>query len=177
VNIILEHLVAEMADLPPLADDSQDNLPITRHLVPLEFTEVHTRLLTRLEGVEMLQRDLEARLGSASLEVHSTTTSQAAPFAELEGNGKRRNGEFGIHSNNGWKSALNKFKTMRSPTQTDSENSSSSPTSPSKLNRDWEDEIAEQLENYREDIKALWEDNIVTEVLQRRKVRLENQPG
>ncbi|KAH6912056.1 guanine nucleotide binding protein, alpha subunit [Coprinopsis sp. MPI-PUGE-AT-0042] len=161
VNVILEHL---------------DNLPITRHLVPLEFTEVHTRLLTRLEGVAMLQRDLEA---GSDLPAWRCTrqNKRRGTVCRLEGNGKRRNGEFGIHSNNGWKSALNKFKTMRSPTQTDSENSSSSPTSPSRLNRDWEDEIAEQLESFREDIKALWEDSIVTEVLQRRKVRLENQPG
>ncbi|KAG2005659.1 heterotrimeric G protein alpha subunit [Coprinopsis cinerea AmutBmut pab1-1] len=166
-----------MFDYPMVNDDSQEDLQVVPRSLPrLAFTELHRRLRTDLAHLERVQKDLEARLGSASLELHSTNETSAAPFAEYMEGGRR--GEFGIHSSNGWKSALTKFRTLRSTTQTDSDsNSSPVATSPSRGNRDWVDEIAETLESCREDIKILWEDPIINEMMIRRKLRLEDQPG
>lgn len=60
----------------------------------------------------------------------------------------------------------------------------SSPTTPTSTTRNngkakqtEEEEIVEVIASCRDDIKALWEDDIVAEVLNRRKVRLEDGPG
>jgi guanine nucleotide-binding protein subunit alpha len=42
---------------------------------------------------------------------------------------------------------------------------------------DLEEEAASTLDSVREDIKSLWEDITVKEVLTRRKVRIEDTPG
>jgi len=60
------------------------------------------------------------------------------------------------------------------------DNSSSSPvtmTSRRVSVRHSEDEIAEIIASCRDDIKSLWDDDIVGETLIRRKVRLEDRPG
>ncbi|KAF5325867.1 hypothetical protein D9611_000979 [Ephemerocybe angulata] len=192
VNLVVEHLNAEMSDYPVVNhDDSQEDLS-SRHartLPRLKFTDEHRRLRTSLQGLIGVQLDLERRLGSASLEMWSTTVGNAAPFdpeAAGTSTGKRA-GEFSIHSSNGWKTALGKFK-MRTPGQGSSKaeltdgDSNGSPvaTSPSgglPGSREWEDDIGETLGTFRDEIKLVWEDSTVQEVLTRRKVRLEDMPG
>ncbi|TFK29138.1 G-alpha-domain-containing protein [Coprinopsis marcescibilis] len=171
VNVLVEHLGAEMSDFPVVNDDSHESIhiiPAPRALPRLKFTELHTRLRTSLADLTRVQKDLEARLGSASLEVHRTTFDDAAPFDRV--------GEFSIHSSNGWKGALNKFRdrTLRTANQSDPE---SSPVSPSRMTPNWEEETGSTLEKHREDIKLLWEDPIIGEMMVRRKLRLEDQPG
>ncbi|KAF6749802.1 guanine nucleotide binding protein, alpha subunit [Ephemerocybe angulata] len=192
VNLVVEHLNAEMSDYPVVNhDDSQEDLS-SRHartLPRLKFTDEHRRLRTSLQGLIGVQLDLERRLGSASLDMRSTTVGNAAPFdpeAAGTSTGKRA-GEFSIHSSNGWKTALGKFK-MRTPGQGSSRaeltdgDSNGSPvaTSPSgglPGSREWEDDIGETLGTFRDEIKLVWEDSTVQEVLARRKIRLEDMPG
>ena len=182
--------MAEMSDYPVINhDDSQEDLPRTARALPrLQFTDEHRRLRKSLSKLTAVQLELERRLGSASLEIWSTTVDNAAPFEAMEANAcasgsHRGTGEFSIRSSNGWKTALSKFKTLRSPngaSRADLNDGDSSPVaaSPSSRTRlEWEDEIGETLASVREDIKILWEDNIVQEVLARRKVRLEDMPG
>ena len=125
-------------------------------------------------------------MGSASLDPRNSSVTCAAPFDEPEG--RRPLQEFSINSSNGWKSALDKFRTLRtgsasSPTtaRTDSANDiSSSPVTTTSRRisvRHSEDEIADIIASCRDDIKSLWDDDIVGETLMRRKVRLEDRPG
>lgn len=190
VNLVVDHLNAEMSDYPVVNhDESQEDITSrsARALPRLKFNDEHRRLRTRLSKLVEVQLELERRLGSASLEMWSTTVDTAAPFDQEPGpsSGKRGMNEFSIHSSNGWKTALGKLKTLRTPGQGSSRgdshdgesNGSPVATSPSAASREWEDEIGESLELYRNDIKTLWEDSTVHEVLSRRKIRLEDMPG
>lgn len=83
-----------------------------------------------------------------------------------------------MNSSNGWKSALERFRTRRNNSfqRHHVENGSDGGLSPVKDN-DPDGETASVLASCRDDIKALWEDDIVLEVLSRRKVRIEDDPG
>ncbi len=83
-----------------------------------------------------------------------------------------------MNSSNGWKSALERFRTRRNNSSSRHlvENGSDGGLSPVKDN-DPEGETASALASCRDDIKALWEDDIVSEALSRRKVRIEDEPG
>ena len=188
VNLILSHLENEMADIPYDPDDSQENLNAprpARALPRLKFSEKHRLLKERLEPLTTVQDNLESNLGSASLDPRTSSATGAAPFDEPDG--RRPPQEFSINSSNGWKSALDKFRTLRSansPTtaRVDSvanDNNSSPVTVTSRRFsvRHSEDEIAEVIASCRDDIKSLWDDDIVGETLMRRKVRLEDLPG
>lgn len=173
-----------MADLPYNPDDSQEDLTaprLARALPRLKFTEKHRLLKTRLEPLIAVQHSLESNLGAASLDPHSTSTMSAAPFDEPNPSGRRPLQEFSINSSNGWKTALDKFRTLRSApaARTDSvtTNDSLSLAVASKKDRDSEEYIAEVIASCRDDIKSLWDDDIVGETLIRRKVRLEDGPG
>lgn len=179
-----------MADIPYDPDDSQENLNAprpARALPRLKFSEKHRLLKERLAPLTSVQDNLESNLGSASLDPRSSFATGAAPFDEPH-DGRRPLQEFSINSSNGWKSALDKFRTLRSassPTtarndSTSYDNNSSSPvtvTSRRASVRHSEDEIAEIIASCRDDIKSLWDDDIVEETLMRRKVRLEDRPG
>ncbi|KDR78260.1 hypothetical protein GALMADRAFT_209667 [Galerina marginata CBS 339.88] len=181
VNEILAHLTSEMSDLPYNPDDSQEDLSgprPPRALPRLKFTEQHRVLRMRLGPLSNVQHALEHRLGTASLEPHSTSVNTAAAFEQPAPANRRALQEFSINSSNGWKSALDKFRT-KNPTRQESGNSSpSSSTAKGKAKEtDAEDDIVEVIASCRDDIKALWEDDIVGETLNRRKVRLEDAPG
>lgn len=185
VNLILQHLENEMADIPYDPYDSQENLndaPRRARALPrLKFSEKHRLLTERLAPLATVQDNLESNLGSASLDPRSADAG-AAPFDEDE-DVRRPLQEFSINSSNGWKTALEKFRTLRNvapaPARTDSNENSSPVTVTSRRIsvRHSEDEIAEIIASCRDDIKTLWEDDIVAETLMRRKVRLEDRPG
>lgn len=186
VNLILSHLENEMADIPYDPDDSQEKLDAprpARALPRLKFTEKHRLLKERLAPLTTVQDNLESNLGSASLDPRTADAIGAAPFDEPD-DGRRPLQEFSINSSNGWKTALDKFRTLRSAPTTrndpvTNENSSSPVTYTSRRVsvRHSEDEIAEIIASCRDDIKSLWDDDIVGETLIRRKVRLEDRPG
>ncbi|EKM76630.1 hypothetical protein AGABI1DRAFT_102244 [Agaricus bisporus var. burnettii JB137-S8] len=174
-NEILEHMVAEMADLPypryPENDSTEDLvLRPAKTLPPLKFKEKHKQLRIRLSPLQEVQRGLEEQLGAASTEIYASTPTSAAPFHDADSSGRRAPTEFSINSSNGWKSALDKFR--KAP---GSRPETSNGTA--KFSKDSEEEIAEIIANCREDIKSLWEDSIVKEVLSRRKARIEDAPG
>lgn len=183
VNLILSHLENEMADIPYDPYDSQEDLNAprpARALPRLKFSEKHRLLKERLAPLATVQDNLESNLGSASLDPRTADAMGAAPFDEPE-DGRRPLQEFSINSSNGWKTALDKFRTLRSaPSARTDSNENSSPvtvTSRRASVRHSEDEIAEIIASCRDDIKSLWDDDIVGETLIRRKVRLEDRPG
>ena len=172
VNVVLDHLNAEMSDLPYNPDDSQDDLhrPRPPRALPrLKFTEQHRLLIKKLGPLTSVQKDLEHRLGTATAEINSTTVTIAAPF-EVSPTNRRALQEFSINSSNGWKSALSKFRPMRTQR----------PENEPGLTRriqEAEDDIVEIIARCRDEIKSLWDDSIVREMLNRRKVRVEDSPG
>lgn len=184
VNVILSHLTNEMSDIPCDADPSQEDLhaPLPpRTLSRLKFKQKHHQLLDRLSKLADIQRNLEQKLGLASFELHSTSINTAAPFdhttSSSSSTGRTASHEFAVNSSNGWKSALDRFRTIRNKSPRHQvDNGSDAGLSP-VTDYDPADETASALASCREDIKALWEDDIVSEVLNRRKVRLESAPG
>lgn len=149
-------------------DSSEDSYGNSKKPPTLKFKEKHRVLQLRLGPLRRIQTDLEYRLGAASTEPHSTDVKNAAPFAATE---RRALQEFTINSNNGWKTALDKFRSMRASSRPDV-----APGSLRKL-KDKEDEISDVIAGCRDDMKALWEDTTIREMLGRRKSRVEDSPG
>lgn len=132
----------------------------------LKFTEQHQILALRLGPLRRVQTELEHRLGSAAMEPSFTNVTSAAPFND----GRPVLQEFSINSTNGWKSALDKFRGGR-PSRTDI------PSHSLRRLKSKEDETAEVIAGCRDDIKAIWEDPVVKEMLARKKVRIEDTAG
>ncbi|KAG6833402.1 hypothetical protein H0H87_007387 [Tephrocybe sp. NHM501043] len=168
----MDHLNQEMAGSVDghNSDDSTDEVQIVRRkakaLPPLRFKEHHRALRLRLGPLARVQQDLERKLGEASMELHNTPVLIAAPF-DLAPTKRRQ--EFSINSTNGWKTALHKFRPIRQARQELGEDLRNA--------KDIEDDVAEVLDSCKDDIKALWDDSVVTEMLHRRKVRIEDSPG
>lgn len=168
-----------MSDIPFNPEGSQEELDLPRPprtLARIKFTEKHQLFRQHLEPLGALQRRLEDKLGSASLEVQSTSVTTAAPFDFLTSSYRRGSPEFSINSSNGWKTALDRLRSIRHNTRNVA---GVDPVEllPQKMDDDLEEETASMLSSVREDIKSLWEDDTVKEVLTRRKVRLEDAPG
>jgi guanine nucleotide-binding protein subunit alpha len=175
VNEVLEHMTAEMADLPypryPENDSTEDlSIRPVKTLPPLKFKEKHKQLRLRLAPLHQVQRELEQQLGAASSEIQSAISTHVAPFEPPTPSRRRPPNEFSINSSNGWKSALDKFR--KGPG-----NRPEAPNGTNKVSKDVEEEIAEIIASCREDIKSLWEDPIIKEVLNRRKAKIEDAPG
>lgn len=174
VNQILDHLTQEMSGSPsdgPPNDDSTEDLPARRApktLPPLRFKEKHRLLKLRLGPLGGVQADLERKLGAASTELYTTSVMIAAPFDHATN--RKALQEFSINSTNGWKTALDKFRNLRVPRP---ENGSD----PLRNIKDIDEDITEIIASCKDDIKAIWEDSLVNEMLNRRKVRIEDSPG
>lgn len=174
VNEILEHLTQEMSGVmfdPHADDDSIEEVPIRRNantLPPLRFKEKHRLLKMRLGPLTGVQSDLEQKLGAGATELYTSSgVTTAAPFDMI--NNRRVLQEFSVNSSNGWKSALDKFRTMRY----------ARPETPGSVRKgkDREDDVSDIIASCRDDIKAIWEDPTVKEMLGRRKVRIEDSAG
>jgi guanine nucleotide-binding protein subunit alpha len=186
VNVVLSNLSNEMFDIPFNPEGSQEELESprpARTLARIKFNEKHQQLRKRLDPLAALQRSLEEKLGSASLELQSTSVSTAAPFdqptSSASSSYRRGLSEFSINSSNGWKSALGRLRSIRHHSSSSSTREiQESPVATVKEEvDDLEQETASTLDSVRDDIKALWEDDTVREVLTRRKIRLEDGPG
>ena len=130
------------------------------------FTDKHRLLKLRLAPLRRVQADLEKRLGPGSQEVYSFAPPATVPQAEKS---RVRPREFGIISRNGWRSALEHLRLMR-------ENDSC--PEPVLRRREEENyEIADVLFGCKEDMKNLWEDAVVRQILTHRKAHIEDTPG
>ncbi|KAF5375428.1 hypothetical protein D9615_007931 [Tricholomella constricta] len=178
VNLILDHLNQEMVGTSAHSeghnsDDSAEEIQVRRKakaLPPLRFKENHRLLKLRLTPLSSVQVDLERKLGDASTELYTTLVDTAAPFDHATNANRRALQEFSINSTNGWKTALDKFRAAR---QTRPDTGSDSLRKAKEI----DDDVTEIIASCKDDIKALWEDPIVAEMLNRRKVRIEDAPG
>ncbi|KAF6749768.1 guanine nucleotide binding protein, alpha subunit [Ephemerocybe angulata] len=198
INLVVEHLSAAMLNdkLAATATDGSPKdttSPSEAPLPGLKFTDEHQRLCTRLQDLVGVQLDLERRLGLAPLEIINTD-ADAAPLDPEEAEpgilvSEKREEESFNHWKDGWKAALGRLQTSTpreesscSASLTDPENSGSSDSKPLFArpvgSRDsWEDDIAGTLNSLSEDIKLLWQDSTVQEVLERKSVWVQNMPG
>jgi len=162
VNMILDLIADEISMSPDEAGADK----------PLQFSGAQKALRLRLGPLKQIQKDLEAILGSASLEPvdvsnHDTST-HAAAFLDLEDTPRPLPSEFFVHSNCGWKSALEKVRQSHR---------SHSEGERSKASLKRADEVSEVIQSCRDDIKMLWTDQIVRDLLNKRKVTLEDTSG
>ncbi|KAJ3997476.1 guanine nucleotide binding protein, alpha subunit [Lentinula boryana] len=180
VNYILDILNREMAaaSLPSpeyigSSDESSDDNNSSRPR--LKFKEKHRLLKLRLGPLRRIQTDLERRFGATALEPQSTTVTTAAPFGSEGSEGlessRRTLNEFSINSRNGWKSAFEKLRAMRAAARADGNDNALR-----KL-QETDDEIADVIAGCRDDMKAIWEDSTVKEMLSRGKTRIEDSAG
>lgn len=180
INEILHDMSREMSasSFPPPSDQSPDDSSEESHTAPrspkslpkLVFKEKHRVLQLRLGPLRRIQTELEQRLGAASKEPSFTNVTNAAPFEETETTtGRRVLQEFSVNSTNGWKSALDKFRSIRPKTD--------GPPGSLRRLKSKDDETAEVIAGCRDDMKAIWEDSVVRELLSRRKTRIEESAG
>ncbi|EKM52393.1 uncharacterized protein PHACADRAFT_148998 [Phanerochaete carnosa HHB-10118-sp] len=158
VVIILDLLTQEMSKVTSEESSSDSDEPSrpSRQATsspPLRLTEKHRLLKLRLAPLRSVREDLQARLGASDW---------PAPRASGE---KSKMQDFFVRSNATWKSSLR----------------SNSAKWPSDHNRrkgqDESNETGEVLASCAEDIKALWADDVIQEMLKRRRLRLDLQPG
>lgn len=129
----------------------------------------------RLKPLRRVQRDLEQLLGAPSFVEADDLRGPATPFANMEGSSpsstvssrKRmsQSHEFVVRSRNGWKGALKLGAGEEEERK-------------GKRGRDeGMEETMGVISGCGEDIRALWADGIVQEVLAKRGVKMEDQPG
>jgi guanine nucleotide-binding protein alpha-1 subunit len=159
-------------------------------LPPLQLGEKHKLLRLRLALIKTLQSDLEKKLGASSIEPdytlddisdspHSAAAAlsvrprrPSAEYAEDDAAGmtshsyaaRMPQADFFIRGSNGWKTALDKIGGRKHR---------DSISTPDKER----DDATEMLVTCRDDIKSLWEDKVIQELLKRRNLRMEDAPG
>lgn len=134
-------------------EPSHPSRPSTTSAPPLRFTEKHRLLKLRLAPLRSVQADLQARLGASDW-----------PAPRAGADNKSRVQDFFVRSNAGWKSSLRP-------------GSKRSLDLSRKKDHDRDYETGEVLASCAEDIKALWADGVVQEMLRRRWLRLDLLPG
>ncbi|KAH9957824.1 guanine nucleotide binding protein, alpha subunit [Russula dissimulans] len=127
---------------------------------PFPLTEKHRLLHLRLTPLRGVQQDLQRRLGAAAVEETSSPGYNSA---------LPRLSEFAVRSRDGWRSALELFRTRPQDLQ---ETARAADARARKAA-----EVTEVVVGCAEDMKALWEDNVVRDMLRRKKIRMEEEPG
>lgn len=130
---------------------------------PLPFTEKHRLLKLKLLPLRSVQSDIQNRLG-----LRDYPTPPSEPDADTPSSiSKPRSHELFVWSHAAWKAALRPASERRS---LDAKSGAARKASE-------EAETSEILASCREDIQALWQDEVVQEMLRRRRLRLDLLPG
>ena len=190
VNNIVDVLNHEMAIQTATRVDSigGGSLP----LMDDQFSEKHKILRLRLAPLRGVQTDLERKLGSGAFEdrgpLNSSSqgqiqpsSSESSPTDDESSHARRLPKEFYIRSNNSWKDRLKSgLKNAGRPYSGGSlvgpGDKELSLLGRGKASADLE-EITGIIAGCREDIKALWEDELVQKVLSKRKYRVDESSG
>ncbi len=148
---------------------------------PIQFTHTHALLKLRLGPLRRVEADLKQLIGAATDEItqsdlnhgHDDTTSgdelnAAAPFEN--GAGRRRPAEYYVRSNASWRDAVRgAYKRISG---NDDPSRAGGAADGIKL-----EDATEIIASCAEDMQALWSDEVVQDVLRRRKIRPELAPG
>lgn len=168
LDVLLREMSLSDSDRRPpnleyTSDSDWEPSPLT-HVY--RFTDKHRLLKLRLAPLRRVQTDLEKRLGPGSQEVYSSIPAVPTGQDSKAGVPFR---EFGIISRNGWKSAFEKLR----PAQEDGGRSELVLKRREEENYDFTDVVV----GCKEDMKSLWEDPVVQQVLTHRKAQIEDSPG
>ena len=184
-NNIIDVLNQEMAaQTAAKADSIGEIIPVGDD----QFSEKHKILRLRLAPLRGVQVDLERKLGSGAFEdqghfsnngrgrVQSSPT-ESSPIDGDDSQGQRLPREFYIRSNNSWKDRLKSgLKNAGRPYSSGASEREVSLAGWGKAGAEL-DEITSIIAGCKEDIKALWEDELVQRVLSRRKYRVDESSG
>ncbi|KAI0077025.1 G-protein alpha subunit [Panus rudis PR-1116 ss-1] len=173
VNTILDIMESEMGGTSSSDEESDEDPSTSRSpevhsrsnsLSPLKFTEKHGLLKLKLLPLRSVQKDLEERLGASSTEDTGTAVA-----AKVDGIAflKRRHQEAFVRSS-GWKSTLR----GRKNSDVRGDNGLVKPNYENEARR-----TTEIIASCADDMKTLWEDETIQEMLRRRRVRLDDRPG
>ncbi|KZT18573.1 G-alpha-domain-containing protein [Neolentinus lepideus HHB14362 ss-1] len=162
VRTVFDAVLQEMSGNTLSCDSDDDEFANPTARSPFQFTEKHQLLRFRLMPLRRVEADLKRRLGAASEEATASLSPMTTPpLEEPDRVASPRPFEVSVRS---WKDAFEMH--CRSP-KTSSIGHSSLES----------DDATDVIAECREDIKALWEDHIVKQVLKRRKVRVEESAG
>ncbi|KZT07849.1 G-alpha-domain-containing protein [Laetiporus sulphureus 93-53] len=198
VNLILDALAEELAASnsspspirPPSAGrpdpNSADSSPTATEPsptstsappAPLAFTSKHALLKLRLGPLRQVEADLKQRLGAASSETdpepHSARSpspygASDAPFESTYAHARNvRSQDLCLRSGRSLRDAL------FAPQQEGGRIRAASPV----MGRTGLDDVTEIVAGCGEDVRALWEDEVVREMLKRRKMQMEESGG
>lgn len=199
MNSIVDVLSREMAIHTATRVDLTGGI---HHATGDHFSEKHKILKLRLAPLRGVQIDLERKLGSGAFEDHGplnnnghtqsafavtgTNASMESPLIDEDDPTRRLPREFYIRSNNSWK---DRFKNgLKNSGRPQSDGSTNVPGSSSGKGKETSlvglGKVATELEEItgiiagcREDIKALWEDEVVQKVLSKSKHRVDESSG
>ncbi|KAI6022919.1 guanine nucleotide binding protein, alpha subunit [Pisolithus microcarpus] len=144
------------------ADISDSDGEHRSHTTVYRFTDKHRLLKLRLAPLRTVLVDLEKRLGPGSQEVHAISRSLSD---STENRARQR--EFGVSSNNGWKSILDKLRSTPEPGNRPS----------SKQREAGHDGVTDVLLGCKDDMKSLWHDPVVKQILSHRRSKIEDASG
>ncbi|KAI1784642.1 G-alpha-domain-containing protein [Ganoderma leucocontextum] len=181
INHILDVLNAEMSKSsnpasPPHPPDTVDS-PTPSPPSPFQFSHTHALLKLRLGPLRRVEADLKQLIGAATHEIvqdipfdtflsPSEDLEAAAPF--IDGTARRRPTEFSVRANNTWREAVRSAYYRIAG----SEDSARATADGSKL-----ENATEIIASCAEDMIALWQDPVVRDLLNRRKIRMELSGG
>ncbi|KAL6302560.1 G-protein alpha subunit [Sparassis latifolia] len=166
VNMILDMVAEEMSapsrSAQPDSDVSDDEDAVASPAAvtepPLRFTNRHALLRLQLAPLSRLQKDLEYVIGAASGEPASLNNLEG-PVLPVGARGRHKQ-EFFIRSHKSWNSQGEADSTI-----------------PRKYKEAQARETKEIIASCAEDMRAIWEDPIVQEMLARRRINMEATPG
>ncbi|PIL26881.1 hypothetical protein GSI_11061 [Ganoderma sinense ZZ0214-1] len=193
INSILDVLSAEMSKSPnptsphhhPDTSDSPGPSSPLSSALAFQFSHTHALLKLRLAPLRRVEADLKQLIGAATHELvedrpfdaplslsPSDDLVAAAPF--LDGSGSRRRPtEFYVRANNTWREAVRSaYHRIAGPAGEDGGGGVRPSADGSKL-----EDATEIIASCAADMKALWEDQVVLDLLRRRKIRMELSPG
>lgn len=132
--------------------------------VTYDFSDKHKLLQLQLQPLTRVQSDLEKYLGPATLEPDQVPTTENTAFPDFEGGGpSHRRTEFSVSINSPWKTRLLGREAIPKPAER-------------KHTQDLND-ATEILHRCGSDIKLLWTDNVVQQVLTETKTQLKHSSG
>ncbi|KAF9793168.1 G-alpha-domain-containing protein [Thelephora terrestris] len=145
------------------SSEETGNLDEPSQDVVYDFSDKHKVLQLRLQPLSRVQRDLEKYLGSAALEPDQVPTTDNITFPGSEGGIPRRNAEFSVSVNSSWKARLL--------------GKEDSKKSADKKHAQGLHDATEILYRCGPDIKQLWTDDVVQQVLTETEAQLKHSSG
>lgn len=133
---------------------------------PLRFTEKHRLLKLRLLPLRSVQSDIQARLGLRDYPTLPASSSSASS----QGEGKRQHESF-VWSHVAWKTAKGASSSSQGGGGREGEGREGGRRATE------ESETQEIIASCKQDMQALWADEVVQEMLRRRRLRLDLMPG